>query len=116
MITMLTNACKRLVSFALVAVTCSLLLLNFASPALAFGGSSSSSEKGTAQMNELQDASEQALKQEPRSGDEVKSKAREGINEVQGKANSEKMASPETSGSRTVRDQAEDALENLVGK
>lgn len=97
-----------------IALVCAVFLVG-TTPALA-AGSSSSPSKGAAQMNSLQETSEEAVKQEPRDLESTQSKAQEGINSVQGGADADKMYS--SSGSRSsesIPRQIEDALENLTG-
>lgn len=101
---------------ALAVVACALLVFGAASPAAAFGSSSSSPAKGTAEMNELQETSKQAVKGEPRNLKEVQSKAAEGTNAVQGKASMEKMNAPKGSApeATSVREQVVDTLDRMT--
>ena len=95
---------------------CVLLVFMAASPALAFGGSNSSPDQGTTQMNELQKTSERAVKAEPRNQAELQRKAEEGINEVQGSADRGQMySSKHSSQTNSVGQQIENALENMTG-
>jgi signal transduction histidine kinase len=97
------------------AFACVLLVFTAASPALAFGGSNSDPQQGTAQMNELQETSKRAVKAEPRDRAEMQRKAQDGINEVQGSANREQMYSSNQSQATSVRKQIENALEDVTG-
>lgn len=91
------------------------LFLGVTSPAMAFGNSSSHPSEGTAQMNDLQEASEQSLKNEPRSRGEVQKKAQEGPNEIQGSADADKMYNQSNSRETTsVRKQVEKGLEKIT--
>lgn len=101
---------------AIVAVAAGiLLLLSSPAPAQAFGGSSSSPTKGAAELNTLQEQSEDVLESEPRSQGEVKAEAKKGLNDVQADANAEKMNTPADSMSAvTVREQVEDALKDIT--
>ncbi|NEP20187.1 MAG: hypothetical protein F6J97_25435 [Leptolyngbya sp. SIO4C1] len=99
----------------LIAFICGVLLFANSLPAFAFGNSSSRPEEGTAQLNQVQEESEAAIKQRPRGLDEIKAKANSGLNAVQGSADASKMKNPATSRSeKSVADQAEDALKSAV--
>ncbi|MEO1295185.1 MAG: hypothetical protein AAFW75_05160 [Cyanobacteria bacterium J06636_16] len=107
---------RRMMQTTLAAATCALLIFTAASPAVAFGSSSSSPAKGTAEMNEIQATSKQAVKGEPRDLNEVQSKAAEGTNAVQGKASMEKMNAPEGSApeATSVREQIVDTFDRMT--
>jgi TolA-binding protein len=106
---------SRMMRTVLAVVASVLLIFSAASPAVAFGNSSSSPAKGTAQMNDLQAESERAVKREPRDLKEVQRKAQEGPNEVQGRADMNKMNTPENSKqATTVREQVENAFEDVM--
>lgn len=106
---------RRLAKVTLVILAATFLLVGVASPANAFGNSSSSPSKGTAQMNDLQETSRRAVKQEPRSRREVQRQAKRGPNEVQGEADMHGMNVPDNSRkAKTVRKQAEEALKKVT--
>ncbi|MEL6401594.1 MAG: hypothetical protein AAFR26_21340 [Cyanobacteria bacterium J06626_4] len=94
---------------------CAFILLETASPAMAFGNSSSDRSQGLVEMNEMKEISKAAFRNEPRSTEEVQNNAKQGSNAVQGSANLEKMNVPANSQqTRTVAEQAEDVLENIT--
>lgn len=106
---------SQLAKVAMVVFAAVILFVGVASPAIAFGNSSSSPSEGTAQMNNLQETSKQAVKQEPRNRQEVQRKAQQGPNEVQGDADLHGMNVPNNSKqTTTVRKQAEDALKKVT--
>ncbi|MEA5448777.1 hypothetical protein VB780_09380 [Leptolyngbya sp. CCNP1308] len=105
---------RNLARISMVMIASLFLFLGVASPAMAFGKSSSNSSDGTAQMNNIQKASERALKAEPRSQGEVQGKAQRGPNEVQGDADLHTLNSPQNSQATTVQDQIENALEKVT--
>lgn len=112
---LLRQSFQKLARFSALIFACGFLILGVASPAIAFGNSNSSPSEGTAQMNNLQETSKQAVKAEPRSRGEVQNMAKEGPNEVQGSANLRGMNAPKNSQENTtVRKQVEEALENVT--
>lgn len=92
------------------------LMITTANPAFALGNSSRSNpSEGTAQMNNLQETSRQAVKAEPRNRSQVQRKAQRGPNEVQGDADLHGMNVPNNSKkATTVRKQAEEALKKIT--
>ncbi|MBD2108316.1 hypothetical protein [Nodosilinea sp. FACHB-13] len=106
---------RNLARISMVVVASLFLLLGIANPAMAFGNSGSSPSDGTTQMNNLQETSERALDAEPRNQQEVRRKAQQGPNEVQGDADLHTMNSPSDSQSATtVQDQIENVLEKIT--
>lgn len=111
----LGNFYRRFVKGLLVSAACLVMLLSAAYPAMAFGSSPSSSDKGVPEMNEMKETSKKAVRGEPRSSKEVQEKAKRGPNAVQQGANLEKMNNPATSqGAETIEGQAEDLLESIT--
>ncbi|MGF1521183.1 MAG: hypothetical protein ACFBSF_02520 [Leptolyngbyaceae cyanobacterium] len=104
---------KKIVRAALAVAACALLMFGAVSPAVAFGSSPSSPSKGTAEMNDLQATSKQAVRGESRSLEEVQSKAENGLNGVQGSAGANKMNTPGDSQEATsLREKAENMLDS----
>lgn len=109
------NFQNRMMKAALAAVACAFLLFAAASPAVAFGNSSSAPSEGVSSMNDLQETSKQAVKGDPDGLNKVQRKAKRGLNEVQGAANAEKMNTPaDSKQATTVTEQVEDVLENIT--
>ena len=115
MMDFLNRQMQRFAKISLIIVTTVFLFVGVAHPAIAFGNSNSSPSEGTAQMNNLQETSRRAVKQEPRSRQEVQNQAQRGPNEVQGDADLQGMNSQSNSQeTTTVRKQVERALENVT--
>lgn len=100
-----------------IAAACALFLFANASPALAFGDSSSQPSKGLEQLDGVQEKSEQALNSGPTSDANgtkgVTKDAKEGLNGVQGAANKGDMISPEEANAQSVENVIEDSLQEL---
>jgi hypothetical protein len=106
---------RKILKIALASFACGLLLLGATAPAMAFGSNSSNSSQGTAQMNDLQETSNQAVKDEPRGIQDVQAKAKRGPNEVQGNADLDKLNTPANSQSATtIEDQAKNLLDKIT--
>ena len=112
-----SEAFGRLRPFAIAAV-CALVLLANATPALAFGGSNSSPDKGLEQLDSVQNKSEQAItkdgKNDMGSMRKVSKNAQEGLNGVQGAANKGDMISPNEADGNTIEGNIEEALEEIT--
>ncbi|NJL84708.1 MAG: hypothetical protein HC886_00020 [Leptolyngbyaceae cyanobacterium SM1_1_3] len=92
-----------------------ILLFSQTLPASALGGRQSAPNEGVDQLPGVQEKSEQVLKREPRSRGEVQAEAAEGTNEIQGKADANKMKNPSNSqASESVEQKLEEALENIT--
>ena len=99
----------------MVAAACALVLFANATPALAFGGSSSSPDKGLEQLDGVQEKSEAAISNEGKNGTRnVIKNSKEGLNGVQGAANKKDMISPEDASTNTIEGNIEDALEEVT--
>ena len=106
---------KRFMKAIIAIAVCAVMVLGTAYPAMAFGGSSSNSSKGSVEMNDLKETSKEAVRKEPRSAQAVQAKAKEGPNSVQGSANSEKMKNTGNSdNATTIKAQVEDVLEKAT--
>ncbi len=107
----------RLRPFAIAAV-CALMIFANATPAFAFGGSSSKPEKGLEQLNGVQEMSEEAITKDGNndmsSMRNVSKNAEEGLNEVQGAANKEDMISPDNATGNTIESNIKEALETIT--
>ncbi|NJN88620.1 MAG: hypothetical protein HC881_22995 [Leptolyngbyaceae cyanobacterium SL_7_1] len=107
----------RPVRFLILAFTCAMLFFANAFPAIAAGVSAPSSpSKGTAPINDILEESENALKAEPRTMEEVIEKANQGPNEVQGGADLDQMKRPDNSNAVTIEERVEEILENVTGR
>ncbi|MBF2077158.1 MAG: hypothetical protein IGR76_01195 [Synechococcales cyanobacterium T60_A2020_003] len=101
----------------LAVVVCGVMLFSIAMPAYAIGSSKSKPYEGEAQLNEVQRRSEDVLKAEPRSMNDLKETAQGGINEIQGAADYDKMSWPENSqDAESVPDQIKRAFDALTDR
>lgn len=99
-----------------VAFVCTILFFSSAFPAAAISSDRSDLNKGAERLEGIQKKSEDVLRQEPRSGEELQSVAREGINELQGTEDVEKMNRPENSQRATsAAQQVEKGLRRATG-
>lgn len=104
------------VRFLIVAFTCTLMFLSTAFPALAISSYQSDPTEGTTQLLETQRRTDEVAKSPPPSLQEVQEKSNQGLNEVQGDADIDKMKRPENSqSSTTVKDEVENFLEKVTG-
>jgi hypothetical protein len=104
------------VRFLVVAFTCSLIFLSTAFPASAISSYQSDPTEGPTQLLETQRRTDEVAKSPPLSLKEVQKNSNEGLNEVQGDADIDKMKRPENSQSATtVREEVENFLEKVTG-
>jgi hypothetical protein len=112
------SALFRFAKLAAVLLTFTLYIAVNTSPALAFGNSSSKPSEGEAQLNGIYEESLKAANPDadPQSMKEVQAKNKEGLNEVQGRADIDKMYNPSNSKGSTVMDDIKDAAGSALGK
>ncbi|MEO0647159.1 MAG: hypothetical protein AAFZ17_13540 [Cyanobacteria bacterium J06650_10] len=112
-----TDALSQLRPF-MIAAACAIVLFANATPAIAFGGSDSSPDKGLEQLNGVQNKSEQAItennKNDMSSMRQVSKNSREGLNGVQGAANKKDMTSPSSADGNTIEGNIEEALDEIT--
>ena len=92
---------------------CGLLFVSSVYPAQAV----TSPKDGEANLNEIQaetDKVGKGLENNPRGIEETTKKAQEGLNEVQGAADKDKMVTPEETDATSVKEQAANFFENLT--
>ncbi|MBW4594985.1 MAG: hypothetical protein KME46_19280 [Brasilonema angustatum HA4187-MV1] len=107
----------RPVRFLIVVFTCALLIFSNAFPAAAIGTQKSSPEKGETQLLETQKETDKATAKPPLGLEETTKKANEGLNEIQGSADVNKMNRPDNSPAATsAEDKVEGFLEKITGK
>ncbi|MEO0770063.1 MAG: hypothetical protein AAFY72_11640 [Cyanobacteria bacterium J06649_4] len=100
-----------------IAAACALVVFSSATPAMAFGNSSSEPSDGLAQMDSVQEKSESTISGAISSDNGTKSvmkNSEKGLNGVQGSANAEKMISPEDANATSVESKIEDALDEVT--
>lgn len=104
---------SRLVRFLMATFVCTFLFLSSAFPVVA---ATSSATKGEDALKGIQKESEEVLKSDPRSMEEVQSKAKGGLNAVQGGADVNKMYRPENSQDATsVEERVKGFLNDFTG-
>ena len=110
----------RLVRFLVAACVCALLVFSNAFPAYSDPvnptGSQSAPEEGEAQLRGIEREAQEAVLEDPYSRKETQVKTSEGLNEIQGAADIDKMSRPENSDAISVEDKSKNFLEALTGK
>lgn len=105
---------KRLVRLFVGVCVCALLL--FSSPLSAFATTSSPTE-GEANLTEIELKSQEAAESKPYSLEKTEEEANQGINEVQGDADKDKMLNPEnTKDTPSFEKQVETVIESITHK
>lgn len=105
----------RPLRFVVAGLMCVMLLLSTALPASAIGASKSSPEKGAAQLNQIQQKTEELTENNAPSKGRVINESNKGLNGVQGAANAENMNRPSNSQNAvTVEKKVEGFLEKIT--
>lgn len=120
------SALLRSLGLVVAGFACAFMLLSNVAPAYSlpnFFGSdkatdSSSPTKGEDQLLGIEEGAQKTAirQQDLLSGEEVIEKSNEGINEVQGAADADKMKRPSNSQGETIEDILQDKLEKAAGK
>ncbi|MEG4458671.1 low temperature-induced protein [Microcoleus sp. N9_A1] len=101
---------KRFVRSLIAVCFCALMFVSNAFPAFAV---TSSPTKGEAQLTAIEREAQKAVLKDPMSLEETQEKANEGINEVQGDADSEKMKNPSNTRATSFEQQVKKAVGNI---
>ena len=80
------------------------------------GVSPTAPQQGEAQLRGIEKEAQEAVLKDPYSRKETQTKAQEGLNEVQGAADLNKMSRPENAKATSVEDKLKNALESVTGK
>lgn len=109
------------VRFLVAICVCALLVLSTAFPAYSdpvnITGSKTVPQQGEEQLRGIEREAQEAVLKDPYSEKKTANKANEGLNEIQGSADINKMYRPENSqGARSVEDKSKNFLEGLTGK
>ena len=80
------------------------------------GGSPTAPQQGEAQLRGIEKEAQKAAIDTPYSRKDTQSKAQEGLNEIQGAADLNKMSRPENAKATSVEDKLKNALESVTGK
>ena len=105
------NWLKSSVRLVLTIFVCGLLFVASAYPAQAV---SSKPTDGEANLNRIQEETDDVARSNPRGIEEVTEKAQSGTNAVQGGADAEKMVSPDETDATTVKEKAANFFDNLT--
>ena len=100
-----------------IALACALLVFSSAAPALAFGKSDSSPTKGVESLNTVQEKSERAISgpiTNANDGENVMKNSAEGLNGVQGTADTEDMSRPSNAKGESVEQEIQEVLEGIT--
>lgn len=103
---------RRFVSVLMAACICAFLLISTALPA--FAGTNPT--KGEDQLLGIERKSQEVTLSDPYSQEKTKNEANQGINEVQGDADKDKMKNPGNTNVTTFEDQVKDAVEKITNK
>lgn len=111
----------RPIRLLLVAFTCAFLVLSNAFPAYSDTpqptGNQKSPAQGESNLLGIEREAQEAVLKDPYSREETQTKASEGLNEIQGAADLDKLKRPENSqGASSVEEKSEGFLERLTGK
>ncbi|MGD1951595.1 MAG: hypothetical protein ACFB14_18410 [Leptolyngbyaceae cyanobacterium] len=106
----------RAVKALAVAFICAAALVVNSSPAFAFGMKTPAEpSEGTAQLDEVYQEAKQVTESQPRGMERVQDKATQGLNSVQGSADSDKMKSAgDSSEANTVKGDVKKAMKSAA--
>lgn len=99
---------------------CVFLVFSSAAPALSDtpqpGAKPSAPQQGEANLTSIEKEAQKAVLDDPYSRKETQVKANEGLNEIQGTADAEKMSRPENAEASSVEEKSKNFLEALTGR
>ena len=99
---------------------CAFLVFSHAYPAFSApvnpSSSKSAPEQGEAQLRSIEKEAQEAVLEDPYSRKETQTKANEGLNEIQGEADVNKMKTPEKAQADSVEDKLKKVLDKATGK
>ena len=111
----------RPIRFLIAACVCALLVFSHAFPAYSAPvnptGETSAPQEGETQLRSIEREAQEAVLDDPYSREETQGKANEGLNEIQGTADVNKMSRPENSqDANSVEDKIKKVLDKVTGK
>lgn len=111
----------RPVRLLLAAFACAFLMFSNAFPAYSAPvnptGTTKPPQQGESNLLDIEREAQEAVLKDPYSREETQAKANEGLNEIQGAANLDKMKRPENSqGATSVESKLKNVLEKATGK
>jgi hypothetical protein len=99
---------------------CAFLVFSDAYPAFSApvnpSSSKSAPEQGEAQLRSIEKEAQEAATEDPYSRKETQTKANEGLNEIQGAADIDKMKRPENAQADSVEEKLKKVLDKATGK
>jgi len=101
---------NRLLRSFITVCFCALMFVSSAFPAFAV---TSSPTKGTDQLLGIEKEAQKAVLREPMSMEETEEKANQGINEIQGDADKDKMKNPSNTNATSFDQQVRKAVSNI---
>ena len=107
----LNNWFKSSIRIVLTVLVCGLLFVATANPVQA---ATSKTTDGEANLNRIQDKTDEVANSNPRGIGEITKEAQKGTNAVQGGADADKMVSPDEANATTVKEKAASFLDNLT--
>ncbi|MGF1539022.1 MAG: hypothetical protein ACFCU5_00995 [Pleurocapsa sp.] len=107
----LSNWFKSSLRLVLTAFICGLLFISIAYPANAV---TSKPTEGEVNLNRVQAKTDEVSRSNPRGINEITKEAQKGLNAVQSDADKDKMIAPEDTDATTVKEKADDFLQNLI--
>ena len=107
----LSKWCKSSIRIVLTVLICGLLFVATANPVQA---ATSKATDGEANLNRIQDKTDEVADSNPRGIEEITKEAQKGTNAVQGGADKDKMISPDEANATTVKEKAASFLDNLT--
>ena len=102
---------KSSIRVVLTVLVCGLLFFATANPVQA---ATSKATDGEANLNRIQDKTDEVANSNPRGINEITKEAQKGTNAVQGGADADKMVSPDEANATTVKEKAASFLDNLT--
>lgn len=110
----------RPIRFFVAICTCVFLVFSSAAPALSDtpqpGANPSAPQQGEANLTAIEKEAQKAVLDDPYSRKETQVKSNEGLNEIQGTADADKMKRPENAEASSVEEKSKNFLEALTGK
>jgi hypothetical protein len=105
---------SRVIRTLVIAFTCAVILLSTSFPALANGSYQSDVHKGEANLNKIQAKTDETVYNPPTSLKEIQDRqGKGGLNELQGKADIDKMKNPNNSTGTSFIEGVKDALTSV---
>ncbi len=106
---------SRVIRSLFIAFSCAVILLSSTFPALANGSYKSDINKGEANLNNIQAKTDETVYNPPLSLKEIQDRqGKGGLNELQGKADMDKMKNPDNSTGTSFIEEVKDALGSVT--